>query len=268
VGSRIPPDDPPPSAESPKALFLANLDTIDRIVGALSAHYAMDADERDDFGAWVGMRLMEDDYAILRKHEGRSSLGTYLSVVIANLLRDRRIQKWGKWRPSAAARRVGPLGIRLERLIRRDGLSFDAAVQVLRSRNGVQIDERELARLAASFPDRSRPRIAPDADALLRAEGDDRADDRVLAAEQERHEASLLDALERSLAGLDDEDRAILKLRFWEGLTIADIGRALHLEQRPLYRRMDRLLIRLRASLASRGVDRHDVALALGEEVS
>lgn len=264
MGSENPPDRAAPLAESPEALFLANLDTIDRIVGALAARYTMDADERDDFGAWVRMRLMEDDYAILRKHEGRSSLGTYLSVVIANLLRDRRIQKWGKWRPSAAARRAGPVGIRLERLVRRDGLPFDTAVRILRSRGGVLLDDRELARLAASFPERSRPRIEADDDAVLRAEGDARADDRVLAVEQAHHEATLMDALEQSLATLDDEDRVILKLRFWEGLTIADISRALHLEQRPLYRRMDRLLSRLRGSLKSLGVDGGDIAMEEG----
>ena len=56
----------------------------------------------------------------------------------------------------------------------------------------------------------------------------------------------------------------ILKLRFWEGLTIADISRALHLEQRPLYRRMDRLLAGLRTTLKSLGVDGGDIALEEG----
>jgi RNA polymerase sigma factor for flagellar operon FliA len=213
------------------------------------------------------MKLVEDDYAVIRKHQGRSALGTYLSVVIANLLRDRRIHAWGKWRPSAAARRAGPVGIRLERLIRRDGVAFDTAVSILRSRNGLSLDDRELARLAATFPERSRPRIEADSEATARAPGSVTADDRVLAAEKTRHQKNVLDALEQSLDALGTEDRVILKLRFWEGLTVADISRALGLEQRPLYRRLDRLIAFLRGTLEAAGVSGIDVGRLLEEEV-
>ena len=37
---------------------------------------------------------------------------------------------------------------------------------------------------------------------------------------------------------------------------IADIARALNLKQKPLYRRLDRLLQRLRAALEAAGIDR------------
>lgn len=254
-----PPDDP-------EAVLVAHLDTIDRIVGALASKHLMSPDERDDFQGWVRMKLVEDDYATIRKHQGRSSLGTYLSAVIANLLHDRRIHEWGKWRPSAAARGAGPIGVRLERLIRRDGLSFDTAVSILRSRNGVAIDDRELARLAASFPERSRPRIEPDSETTARAVGSLAADDRVVAGERARHQKHVLDALEQSLGTLATEDRVILKLRFWEGLTVADISRALGLEQRPLYRRMERLIALLRGSLEAAGVTGIEVGQLLEEE--
>lgn len=258
-------EDPLP-ADEPEAVFLAHLDTVDRIVGALAARYAMPPDDHDDFKGWVRMKLVEDDYAVIRKHQGRSSLTTYLSVVIANLLRDRRIQKWGKWRPSAAARRAGPVGVQFERLVRRDGVPFDTAVEILRSRNGDTLDERALARLAATLPERSRPRIESDPDAVRRAAGGRTADHRVVADENARRESTVLEALEGSLDALDAEDRVILKLRFWEGLTVADISRALHLEQRPLYRRVNRLLARLRTALEGAGVTGADVGEMLGEE--
>lgn len=255
---------PPP--DDPEAVLIAHLDTIDRIVGALAAKHSMAPDERDDFTGWVRMKLVEDDYAVIRKFQGRASLGTYLSVVIARLLQDRRVQQWGKWRPSAAARHAGPIGVRLERLMRRDGLPFDTAVAILRSRNGVALDDRALARLAATFPERTRPRIESDSGATFSAPGSLRADDRVIADERARRETTVLDTLEQSLDALDSEDRVILKLRFWEGCTVADISRALGLEQRPLYRRLHGLLARLRASLQEAGVSGDQVGELLSEE--
>jgi RNA polymerase sigma factor for flagellar operon FliA len=58
-----------------------------------------------------------------------------------------------------------------------------------------------------------------------------------------------------TLAALPAEDRALLQFRFAESMKIADISRMLRLPQRPLYRRIEALLERFRASLAAAGVD-------------
>ena len=40
---------------------------------------------------------------VLRKFEVRSSLRTYLTVVVNRMYIDGRVKQWGKWRPSAIA---------------------------------------------------------------------------------------------------------------------------------------------------------------------
>ena len=45
-------------------------------------------------------------------------------AVIQRLFLDARIAKWGKWRPSVSARRLGGVAVLLERLLTRDGLSL------------------------------------------------------------------------------------------------------------------------------------------------
>ena len=57
------------------------------------------------------------------------------------------------------------------------------------------------------------------------------------------------------MRSLSDLDRLILRLRFQDGLAVADIARALHLDQKPLYRRFEELLRRLRAALEAAGID-------------
>ena len=42
------------------------------------------------------LKLIENDYAILAKFQGKAKLSTYLTTVIHNMFRDYRIQKWGR----------------------------------------------------------------------------------------------------------------------------------------------------------------------------
>jgi len=60
--------------------------------------------------------------------------------------------------------------------------------------------------------------------------------------------------IEEAINGLSIEDRLIVRLRFWEGLSVADIARGLKREQKPLYRRLDRLLSELRRALTKAGL--------------
>ena len=70
----------------------------------------------------------------------------------------------------------------------------------------------------------------------------------------------ILDALTTAVQALGDQDRVILRLRFQDGLAVADIARALHLDQKPLYRRFDALLNQLRAALEAAGIDRTEAS--------
>ena len=57
---------------------------------------------------------------------------------------------------------------------------------------------------------------------------------------------------------LDGEDRIIVLLRTER--SVAEIARQLHLEQKPLYRRLDKILAKLRAAMESAGIRSSDVA--------
>jgi hypothetical protein len=72
-------------------------------------------------------------------------------------------------------------------------------------------------------------------------------------------------ALIRAFGGLQLEDRLVLKLKFCDQLTVADIARDYGLDQRVLYRRINRLLRRLRVELEAQGIDRKDLASWAGE---
>jgi RNA polymerase sigma factor (sigma-70 family) len=236
-----------------EALFLESLPTIDRLIAAQMRRHRAIAAEAEDYGAWAKARLIADDYAVLRKFNGRSAISTYLSVVLANMLRDYRNLRWGRWRPSAAALRFGPVGIRLEELLYRDRRPLREAVQLLRERDA-SLTDSALARMAAALPARSAlAEVSLDSTPTAVAE---------LAAPAYRdcHDAETLRTVEarlrESVAALPPDDAAILRMRYWGQLTVAAIARALQLDQKTLYRRIQRLESTLREQLEALGIDR------------
>jgi len=240
----------------PQDLFLANLTVVERIVGGLCRRHALFGDVADDFGSWVKEKLIEDDYRIVRSFAGRSSFPTFLVIVITNLLRDYNVKRWGRWRASAEAKRLGTVAVQLESLMYRDGFSLDEASQVLRSR-GAAVDGRELATMAARVPARVRSRDVGDA-GLEHVHSELPDPESQLELDESR--SAVVQRLEEAIASLDGEDQLILRLRFWDGLTVATIARTLQLEQKPLYRRIERLLLVVRARMVEAGVDEEMIA--------
>lgn len=114
----VPPRDRTSESE---ALFLSCLSIIDEVTGQLCRRHRLSSDESDDFRSKVRLHFSQRDFDALRRFEGRSSLQTYLIVVISRLFLDYRNRLWGRWRPSTEAEPLGPSAIPIERLVLHDG---------------------------------------------------------------------------------------------------------------------------------------------------
>jgi len=217
--------------------------------------------DRDDFEAEVYLKLIDDEYAVLRRFKGRSSLATYLVTVIQRVCLDFQIKRWGKWRPSAAARDLGPVAVELERLVLHEGRKFDDACAILASAPAtVPVDRERLAALLNKLPDRPSRRV-DGPEALENAPAPDGQADAVLLDREQREAARRARVvLAEALDLLAPQDRLLVRLAFSEGLTIAAIALTLGLKQRPLYRALKRCLGTLRRHLESSGLDERTVA--------
>ena len=249
-------------------LFVSELPTIERAIAFIARRHRLGIDETEELTSIVHMRLIEDDYAVLRKFEGRSTLRTYLTVVIQRVFLDYRVTLWGKWRPSTQAKREGATAILLERLTGRQNLGFDQACTLLETMHGVDVDRAALHELYDRLPRRPRRHFVREealAQAPSAAPGADRL---VTAAYRARVAIRTSKLLASVIAGLQPEDRLILKLRFVDGLTMGEVSRAIAggrpVDPKTLYRRVRRLLDDLRAALQRRGVDGGEVLDALG----
>ena len=249
--------------ESPRALFERHLERIEEILCWIARRFAMGADEAEEFRSWAHLRLIEEDYRVLRAFSGRSSIATYLTTVVQNLARDYRTRRWGRWRPTAAAERLGLVAVQLEALMDRDGFSLDEASEMLRANHGVRMTRVELAELAAKLPQRVRMRFEG-ADETAAAPSSARADQGVEESERARLLEEARRALAACLAELAVEDRLLLQMYYQNGLTISAIAAALNLEQRPLYSRRDRCHRQLKTCLETEGPDAGAILDALG----
>ena len=244
-------------------LFLTHLTMIHRLIGAIARQHRLSADDAEEFAGVAQLRLISDDYAVLRKFRGASTLRTFLTIVIERMMLDYKAAQWGKWRPSVRSRRAGEVAVLLERLTVRDGLSFDEACSVLESNQALSVNRDTLTQLHAQFRPRQRPRRITD-DVLDSVPAVRTADDTLRARE---HETSMIHAtrsLAAMLAAMPAEDRLLLKMRFADGIRVADIARTLSLDQKRLYRRLERLVVQLRRALEARGVSACEVLPAIG----
>jgi RNA polymerase sigma factor (sigma-70 family) len=256
---------PTPGGVKVEELFVSALPVVDELVRFVWHRGRGRRDEADEFASVVRLKLIERDYSILRRFEGRCSLRTYLSVTIQRLYLDFQRQRWGVWRPSAEANRLGETAIRLDLLLHRDGIPLEEAIETLRSNPGIHESAAELRGLAARLPCR-RARVGVHADAAqLSHSAEDLVEGPALAIERHERAHALLNALQDSLSFLTPEDALVLRMRFGEGVSVAHIATILGIPSKPLYHRIQKLLAGLRQALIDQGWSAAEVSSLLGD---
>jgi RNA polymerase sigma factor (sigma-70 family) len=225
---------PPLSLMSLKELFEANLGTIDRVTGIVCRRAGLFGADAEDFASEVKLALIDNDYAILAKYEGRSSLDTFLTVVISRLLADARTREKGRWHASAEANRLGPAAVMIETLIRRDGRTLDEAMPHITAAHPELTREEVMAILDRLSTRKPRPR-AVELEAIAHViVARESADTRVEEGDRQRLSNATGSAVRDALEALPVEDRVLIRLRFGSERSIAHVSRMMQLPQRPL----------------------------------
>jgi len=227
---------------------LAVLDSVIRQAARAGRLQPQDA---EDFSQSVHLRLIERQYDVFDRFDGRSSLRTYLTVVVRRLLLDWRNAEHGKWRSSAAALKLGEAAVALERLIYRDSYQSAEAIRLLRSRGCMESTMR-LQEVWDQLPKR-QPRRTVSSESLD-ALPVTAFEDPLEAEHRRRRRVQVASAVARMLQQLSPEDRWLLRARYQGTQSIRSVAQALDLDPKALYRRYDRVLRTLRRSLESAGV--------------
>lgn len=254
---------------NPEAVFLEHLGWIEKVASMAARRHGLWGADAEDFASWVKIKLMADDYAIFRKFRGEADWKTFIATVVVRHSHNYSRERRGRWRPSATAERAGPPLRELETLVYRDGYTLAEAGERLRTAGLTALSDGGLARLLARVPQRGPMRpVEVAADPVLEArEAGSSADAGLAEAETTAWRAGLLAALHRAMESMTHEERMIVRMHFADGLSVADVARALGIDQRPLYRRIPRLRTTLRSHLEREGVSAREVRELLDREV-
>jgi RNA polymerase sigma factor for flagellar operon FliA len=252
------------SRERAEARFLEELNTIERAIRFACRRASFYDADAEDFGSYVKLKLIENDYDVIRRFEGRSTFWAFIGVVVQRLVLDYRIHLWGRWHASAEAKRIGDTAIAVESMILRDGRSLDEALAPLQ-RRWPELSRADVEGILGRLPRRTpRPFMASldDVEYALHTDSST-VEDAAFVADRLRLSSRLSDAIRHSLRRVPIEERLLLRMRFEAGMTIAEISRSLGVDQKPLYRRIKRGLLRLRTHLEECGFGDADAETVL-----
>jgi DNA-directed RNA polymerase specialized sigma subunit len=157
------------------------------------------------------------------------------------------------------------LAVELERFLHRDGRTLDEALPVLQARYP-ETTRQSLEELMRRLPERHARRRMVDLEEADDVPIEESTEENVLQAERRTASQRLSNAMRDALAGLDPRDRLLLQLRFESRMRGPQIARSMHIEQKLLYRRLEKLLRDLRAELERAGIDRREIADLIGHE--
>jgi RNA polymerase sigma factor for flagellar operon FliA len=252
---------------SAEDLFLSNLPLIERIAGSVCHRNHVDAAEAEEFASHVKLKLIDVNYSIIRKFEGRSSFSTYLTTVIQRMFFQYRVQMWGKWRPSAEARRLGDKGITVERMLTRDGYTYAEMVEILTT--GARYTRAEIERIYARLPTRYPRIVLVSGPAVPEAEMPFvDPDERLLHPERDRVARRAGVVIDGAIGRFPAEDQIILRMRFWSMSKVSEIARTLKIDQKRIYKRIEKMLSSMKRELERAGISRDEIRdlLARGDE--
>lgn len=243
--------------DSPERLFLEQLETIERAIRFACRRGSLRDEDAEDFASYVKLKLIEKEYAVIRKYERRASFAGFIAVVVQRMLLDYRIGQWGKWHASAEAKRTGEPALTIEAMLYRDGRTIDEILPVL-LRRWPELTREQVDTIVRRLP-RREPRT--------RVVGLDEVGDTLpfrdpgsAAFESARAELArrIATIVRDTMKILEEQDRLVFRLRFEGEMSVADISRSLQIEQKPLYRRLQRVLDLLRKRLIASGISADD----------
>jgi len=247
-------------------LFLHSLELVHRLVRCYCHRHRITADDGEELEAEVRVKLLEDDYRILRQCADPAKLPGYLGFVISSTWHDHLRRLHGRKRPSSKAHELGPAAEKLEKLLGQ-GETVAGAYERLKP-DFPELTRKDLEGLAEKVKPRAGGQMNKEIPIVGLASPDPGSDQRLEGKEGRALKRRALVLVTKHLAELPEEDRRLLVRVCAGGVKVSRIARSLGLEQKPLYRRLGKRLVDLRHKLEDAGIRWEQLREGLGVDES
>ena len=249
---------------NPKAFLEKHLSVIDKAIMAACRRHDVLEDQAEEFASHTKLKLIENDYQLIRSFQGKSSFQTYLFTVINRIFIDWLRMIKGRWRPSEYAKRLGSMGIKLEELMARKKLSYQEACYAIKINHGVSLDSSEYRKLADKISKQllSNPKqvdIPLEEIKVSKSSLKDPVIDKNSQAIREKIASIIKDVRE----SLDANDKLILKMHFHDNLGISAISRILKLKRHGVDARLKFILVGFKEKIIANGININDARDAI-----
>jgi RNA polymerase sigma factor (sigma-70 family) len=209
--------------------------------------------------------LTADDYKALREFKNRSTITTYLTIVISRLFIDIQRKHTGRSRTKDRARALGPIGEELYELIWEKGFPLDEAYEYLKQNDHITETLEEIEAMVDKITGRPRAHKGL-------AEGSEQPDIKSAFVSAEDPEKELIKKERKKLANevlneirleSSTEERFIIERKFplsedEEPKDLSEIARILGITTKAVDSRLRRILAKLKEKMLSRGLSFDD----------
>lgn len=258
--------------KQPSEIFTENVEQINQVIRSLCRRHGIFGSDQDDLVSVIRLRLVEDDYHIIRQFRQQSKLSTYLHTVISRLFIDCRRQSEGRWRPSLVAHDLGETATKLEELLNREHYTIEEAFSIMTTNYHISVTMDELCEIAAKLPMKTLRLTVDTGDDLLdKVSSTNLSPDNILQnSQEEKMRQALYAVIEDVRESLSAEERLIFALRYEDDRPISEIARTLGENRTKIARMLDSILGRIRETVKSRGILADDVQdiLARSNQIS
>ncbi len=217
-------------------------------------------------------KLQANGFKILRQFNGKSKITTYMTTVISRTFVDQLRSKIGRNRDRERAEKLGPLGKQIyqlrhveklerEQVIRRiqediDQTAKAAEIDSMIDRIDAALKTKNLSTAVTTGSPIKAGMKLPDDKIVVPDPGKGPEETLLLSEKKVKHRQAISHLLDQ----LSTEERFVLKNRFYQDdlplkLRIEAISRALNMEKRNVYKKIDRLLKKCKKMLMEQGLD-------------
>ena len=248
----------------PVSFLTGSYQKVEAIIRAVCFRNRLQADETEEFASEVKLRLVENDYRILRVFTGKSSIETYLTTVVANMVRDLIRERNGRWRPSEEARRLGEVAERIEELIYRFHYPFHEAYQILTTNFGFSVSDKDVRDIYFKLKVKeSRPVAILYEEDIHDSRGT--PEKQMIATEQYLLENKVTAIIDKMRGELSATDLLMLRMAFDDNLKLTVVAEQLRLTRTEVDHRIREILTIFKRGILQQGINYNEVQELIGD---